>query len=596
MTENNRLSILKLIRTRLKSENLGGIIVPHGDEYQNEFVPAYNQRLRTITGFTGSAGFAVITHDKAVVMSDGRYSIQLKQEIDQTLFETNDSTKETISGWILKNCEPGTIIGYDPWLMNEQSIRLIETNLKDSTIKIRALENNLIDDIWTDRPPISWGDPHIFPLEYAGLSAADKISAIQNNLNEANIESTLITLPDSVSWCLNIRSNDVEFNPIFLGRLLVFKDKKPILFIDNNRKLSETITTYLENFVDIKPIRDLEICLSTQTGSISLDPQRSPHKIFKLAQNAHLKILEAKDHSIDAKAQKNQSEQNAMRNAHKRDAAAIIKFLAWLDEAKQKADLSELIIADRLENFRREAEGFKGNSFNTICGWNENGAIIHYRATPQKFAVIPQNANGVLLLDSGGQYKDGTTDITRTLAFGAVPVEIKKQNTAVLKGMIALSKTCFPLGITGAELDAIARKPLHAQGLDYAHGTGHGVGCYLSVHEEATGIHPRSKDKMLAGMIVSNEPGYYQENSHGIRIENLILCIYTKTTDESNQPILAFETLTLVPFDRDLIDVSLLDDDERKWINQYHARILSEISPMLPAETIKWLSNACKAL
>lgn len=285
-----------------------------------------------------------------------------------------------------------------------------------------------------------------------------------------------------------------------------------------------------------------------------------------------------------------------MRGAHKKDAAALISFLAWLDTAKEHEDLNELSITDKLETFRKNSPAYKGKSFDTICGWNANGAIIHYRATEKNFASIAKNENGILLLDSGGQYEDGTTDITRTLAFGAIPDTIKTENTLVLKGMIALSKAIFPYGTTGAELDVLARKPLQDHGLDYAHGTGHGVGCHLSVHEEATGISPRSHDKMEVGMIVSNEPGFYKENSHGIRIENLILCVDTNKKDDTGRPLLTFETLTLVPLDKTLIDQSLLNKDEIEWINHYHQRILNEISPYLNEPTIKWLSNACKAL
>lgn len=596
MNKNNHNSILNSVRDTLNENGLSAIIIPHGDEYQNEFVPVYNQRLRHVTGFTGSAGFAIITTTKAVVMSDGRYSIQLKQEIDQSLFEIGDSTKQTQADWLIKNCPPKSMIAYDPWLHTEQSIRGLAQSLSEHDLRLYPLSKNIIDEIWLDRPAKQWGDVEIFPIEYAGLPADEKIKHIQSILKTKNVDSTLISLPDSVSWCLNVRSNDVQFNPVLLARLLIHKEKKPVLFIDQNRCFDTSIMTYLNSIVDIDSIENLSVHLEKNTHSILLDPQRIPKAVFDYARMVSLSIEEGKDPSVDLKACKNEHEQNAMRSAHKKDAAALISFLTWLDNTKEHQDLNELSITDKLETFRRNNPAYKGKSFDTICGWNANGAIIHYRATEKNFASIAKNENGILLLDSGGQYEDGTTDITRTLSFGVIPDTIKRENTLVLKGMIGLSKTIFPYGTTGAELDVRARKPLQDHGLDYAHGTGHGVGCHLSVHEEATGISPRSHDKMEVGMIVSNEPGYYKENSHGIRIENLILCVDTFQKNEIGSPLLTFETLTLVPLDKTLIDQSLLDKDEIDWINHYHQRIFNEISPLLDDITIKWLSNACKAL
>ena len=588
----NRLNNL---RTLMKSHGLDGFIVPHGDEFQNEFVPESHQRLKYMTGFTGSAGFAVILHDKAVVMSDGRYTIQLKQQVDQKLFELNDSTKITASKWISTNASPRAVIGFDPMLHSKQFIDIALKDFEEKNIILKPITKNLIDDIWHDRPPVHWGEINQFPLQYAGINHYDKIKKIADIIRTQQCDAVLLSLPDSVSWCLNLRANDVPHNQILLARLVIFANGTATLLIEKERMTNDLID-YLGATISIQSPQNFDKILQQDMKRIWIDPLRSPIHFLQQAYDAGIEILEQKDPTIILKAQKNSQEQNAMKSAHVRDGVAIVKFLYWLEKHKGNSDLSELSIADKLEQFRKASSLYKDSSFDTICGWNANGAIIHYRATPESHAKIPANTNGLLLLDSGAQYEDGTTDITRTISFGAVDPSIRAHNTLVLKGMIAISKAKFPYGTTGAQIDVLARTALWDHGLDNAHGTGHGVGCYLSVHEEATSLSPRCHDKMEVGMIVSNEPGYYKEGSHGIRIENLILCIDTGDKDELGRAVLAFDTLTLAPIDQRLIDKNMLDDDEIEWLNHYHARILKEISPSLTNEEIMWLQGACKAL
>jgi Xaa-Pro aminopeptidase len=581
------------LRATFESHQIDGYLVPHGDEYQNEFVPEYSQRLKYLTGFTGSAGFSIVLNDKAVVMSDGRYSVQLKTEIDHSIFLIGDSTKLSVADWLKQNINEPVVIGYDPWLYSELFIISLQKSLANTNIRLKSIDKNLVDILWTNRPTPQWQSIEQFPIEYAGLSYNDKLNIIADIIQQHQQNSVLLTLPDSVSWCLNIRANDVPHNPIVLSRLLINANGTAILFLDDGRNAPE-LNSYFDDTVSVQPISKLKHYLE-QHKNIMIDPQRSASAFFSMMRENGCSITEAKDPTIALKAKKNDAEIESMRVAHRRDAAAIIKFLAWLDANKTKSH-TEITLDKQLEAFRRQSNEYRDSSFDTICGWNEHGAIIHYRAKPETAATIPQNANGILLLDSGGQYLDGTTDITRTLSFGSVDPEIRKQNTLVLKGMIAVSMAKFPYGTTGAQIDVLARKALWDHGLDYPHGTGHGVGCYLSVHEEATSLSPRSFDKLESGMIISNEPGYYKEGSHGIRIENLILCRDTSHKDELDRAIFEFETLTLVPFDRSLIDQSLLSPSEISWINKYHARILHEIGTSLNGDDLNWLKDACKAL
>lgn len=588
----NRLTAL---RDQLNQHGIQGFIIPHGDEFQNEFVPAPFERLKFLTGFTGSAGFAIVSPHKAVVMSDGRYTIQLKQQIDHSLFETDDSTKTTAAKWIIANFLNGDVVGFDPMLHSKQYVDMMMRELEPHGIKLKALSQNLMDNIWNDKPSLSNATIFPFPIDYAGLSHLEKIRIIADVISDKGCDAAFLSLPDSVSWTLNIRAHDVPHNPIVLSRLLIKKDATAILFIDESR-INSDLQHYLGKDVAISSFSSFVDHVSNGIRKIWLDPLRTPVQFFNIAQDLGISIHEQKDPVIDMRAQKNIHEQKAMRAAHVRDGAAIVKFLHWLDQHKSDQNLSELSLAEALENCRRSSNMYRESSFDTICGWNGNGAIIHYRATPDSHAKIPAHANGILLLDSGGQYEDGTTDITRTISFGNVDPVIRTHNTLVLKGMIAISKARFPYGTTGAQIDVLARQALWDHGLDYPHGTGHGVGCFLSVHEEATSLSPRSQDKMEVGMIVSNEPGYYKENAYGIRIENLILCVDTGEIDELGRPILAFDTLTLAPIDRHLIDKELLDTDEIQWLNNYHARVLRELRPLLSDHEITWLQDACKAL
>lgn len=595
MTETPFKNRLNSLRALMIQQELDGLIIPHGDEFQNEFVPESYQRLKYMTGFTGSAGLAIILKDKAVAMSDGRYTIQLKQQVDQTLYNLDDSTKISAAKWISANASAGEVIGFDPMLHSKQFIDTLFAELSGLNINLKPTPENLVDKIWNDQPTRVFGQISQFPLQYAGVPHHDKIKKISEIISAQNCDAVLLSLPDSVSWCLNLRADDVAHNPILLARMVIFANGAATLLIEPDR-INDDLIRYFGTNISVSAPHEFEQILQDNVKRIWLDPLRSPVHFFQIAYDCGIDIFEQKDPSILLKAQKNPQEQNAMRSAHTRDGIAVSKFLYWLENHKQDTDLSEISLAQKLEEFRRTSSLYKDSSFDTICGWNENGAIIHYRATEESHSKIPANANGILLLDSGAQYEDGTTDITRTISFGQVDPSIRIQNTLVLKGMISIAKAKFPHSTTGAQIDVLARKALWEHGLDYAHGTGHGVGCFLSVHEEATSLSPRGHERMEPGMIVSNEPGYYKEGSHGIRIENLILCIDTKDHDELGRPILAFETLTLVPIDQRLIDATLLDEEERDWLNNYHARVLKEIGPSLKGDEITWLQDACKAL
>lgn len=583
---------LSALRANLKNLEVEGFIVPRTDEYQNEFVPECFERLAWLTGFTGSAGFAVILPEIAGVLSDGRYTIQLKNQVDQTLYEVGDSIKVTLSDYLAHEAKSGQVIGYDAKLHSPKQIQMLEAKLKEKSITLKALEPNPIDEVWADRPPEPLAKVEIFPEKYAGRSSAEKRMAIAQFIKDQGAKACVITLPDSIAWLLNIRGSDVSHNPVALSYALLHDDGRAEWFIATE-KVSGDVLRHAGNTVEVFEPTKIEERLAMLAGDdrpVMIDPQRSSKYFFDVLKKNKIIIREEKDPCILPKAVKTTAEQEAMIAAHVRDGAAVTKFLYWLSNNVQGK--TEVEIADQLETFRKADPMHRDSSFDTICGWASNGAIVHYRAEDKSAATV--TGNGLLLIDSGAQYADGTTDITRTIAIGTPTDEMKDRYTRVLKGHIALASTRFPQGTTGAQLDSLARQALWQAGLDYAHGTGHGVGCYLSVHEEAAGISPRGTEAVLPGMIISNEPGYYKEGEYGIRIENLILCNKTGDKTEDGRDMLYFETLTLAPIDLSVVDLRLLTDSERWWINDYHFRVRDVLSPTLEPAEKSWLDQVTK--
>ena len=565
----------------MTQEEVQGFNVPRTDENQGEYVPACAERLKWLTGFTGSAGVAVVLEDKAVVMSDGRYTIQLAQQVDGDLYETENSQEVKLEDWLNINAKKGVTVAYDPRL---HSVAEIE-KLEEAKLSLKPVAPNLIDQVWTDKPsaPSSNVDP--FPVEIAGKSSIDKVNEVVEFLKEQEADAVILTLSDSIAWLLNIRGFDIPHIPVALSYAIVFADGSVQWFI-NEMRVSNAVRETLPPQTHILRPNQIDLVLQKFAGlKIMIDPKRSSVWFERVLRYAGAEVIHAKDPCVDIRACKTPSEQEAMKAAHVRDGVAMVKFLKWFSEEAPKETLSELSVEERLNEFRAQAPEFQDTSFDTIAGYGSNGAIVHYRASEESNKDV--KSGNLLLLDSGAQYSDGTTDITRTLAVGAPTAEMMERNTYVLKAHIALAMAVFKKDTSGKELDAICRAPMKKAGLDYLHGTGHGVGCYLSVHEEAAmGISPRAEEPLQAGMILSNEPGYYEEDAYGIRIENLIL------VKEGEGDQLSFETITLAPFDRTLIDVSLLNDEERHWVDQYHARVNETLSPLLDDEHQAWLKKA----
>ena len=582
MTHAQKLADLRAV---LESEQVDGFLIPRADEYQGEYVPDSADRLRWISGFTGSAGIAVVLKDKAAVMSDGRYTIQLKQQVDAALFETEDSTKILPSEWILQSVKEGAVIGYDPRLHTPREIKA----LKDKGLRVKALAANPLDAVWKDRPRAPSAKVELFPLSSAGIAAKDKLDQVANALKEKHLEAAIISLPDSIAWLLNIRSSDIPHIPVALSYAIVHENGTLDWFIDATR-VGEDVQKSFGNRVSIKPPAEIEDSIAALKGKkILVDERRTSVWFTGLLEEYGVEWVDQKDPSIILKARKNEAEKQAMRNAHIRDGVAVTKFLKWLSQ--NGVGKTEIEIEKKLEEFRKAAPEYRDSSFDTIAGFGSNGAIVHYRATRQTAKTLEKG--NLLLLDSGAQYSDGTTDITRTVAIGAPTQEMKERFTLVLKAHIAVATARFPVGTTGAQIDALARAPLWQHNLDYAHGTGHGVGCYLSVHEEAASLSPRGVDPVEEGMIISNEPGYYKEGEYGIRIENLVLAVEDGVCDATGKKMLAFETITFVPMDINLIEFSLLNTDEKKWLASYHEKVFSKLDKSLDRETKDWLQAHC---
>jgi Xaa-Pro aminopeptidase len=582
-------SPLSALRSELARQGLGGFIVPRADEHLGEYVPASAERLAWLTGFTGSAGLAVVLADKAAVFTDGRYVLQLAAQTDAALWERRHITEEPPPHWLRDNAPAGAVIGYDPLLISEEGL----ARYTEAGLTMRPVDRNPLDAVWADRPapPSAPARPH--GLEFAGRSADDKRADIAKALREAKQDAAVLTDPASVAWLLNIRGGDVPFTPFALGFALVHADGGTELFMDSAKLPPET-RTWLGNTVLVAGRDALAGALDRLSGkTVRVDTSGSPVWFAQRLRAAGATVAAGADPCSLPKACKNAVEQRGTRNAHARDAVAMCRFLHWLSLARNETEMSA---ADRLLGLRREVDGFRGESFPAISGAGEHGAIIHYRVTAD--SNRPIRPNEVYLIDSGAQYQDGTTDITRTVWTGpdAAPDEVRARVTRVMKGHIAIATSVFPQGVGGAHLDALARRALWQVGLDYDHGTGHGVGSYLSVHEGPVSISRLARPVPIGvGMILSNEPGHYLPDHYGIRLENLLL-VQPADLPGAIKPFLRFETITLAPFDTRLIDPALLDGWEREWLDAYHARVLAEIGPNLGSAERAWLAAACAPL
>ena len=584
-------SRLAALREALKKRNLDGFVVPLTDEHASEYVADYAQRLAWITGFTGSAGSAVVMADKAAIFVDGRYTIQVAQQVDPKLFEICGVPATSPAKWLEKQVTEGQVIGYDPFLHTIGWVDEIKTKLADRDARLVAVEGNPIDAVWDGQP----GEPntpvHPHDVKYAGLSHQEKRNQIAAAIREKGAEAAIVTQLDSIAWLFNIRSNDVLHTPVSLAYTVLDADGKATLYIDNVKVTAE-LKAHLGNEVGIAPKSDFLSGvekLGKAGKKVLADPATASSAIFDTLKKSGARIIKSADPCALPKARKNEVELNSTRATHIRDGAAVANFLHWISVEAPKGHLDEMIARDKLLAFRKVNGDLKDLSFDTISAFGPNGAICHYKLTGE--SNLPIKPGSLYLVDSGGQYFDGTTDITRTVPIGEVGDEEKDRFTRVLKGHIALATAKFPKGTTGPELDSFARRPLWEVGLDYDHGTGHGVGCFLAVHEGPGRIAKGQNTIQLEpGMIYSNEPGYYKAGEYGIRIENLVIVREEHMGGE--QEMLGFETITFCPIDKRLVKTEIMTEGEIDWLNAYHAKVWEKLNPLVAKDTRPWLRDA----
>jgi len=582
---------LTLLRAELAHRGLDGFIVPRSDEHQGEYVPKRAERLAWLTAFTGSAGAAVVLSDKAAIFVDGRYTLQVRQQTDTSLFEPRDLVEEGPGRW-LENVARGTI-GYDPWLHTASAVEALKASVAKAGASLVACTTNPIDAVWADQPEGPLARAIVQANNLTGEAAEAKRTRLAETAKAKGAEALVLTMPDSICWLLNIRGDDVPHTPFALSFAILNGDGSTDLFLDE-RKTTPELIQHLGNSVRLRPPSDFAPALDDLKGkAVAVDPGTAASAIFDRLAAAGASVVRLADPCQLAKATKNPIEIEGMRKAHIRDGIAMAKFLSWLSREAPKGGLTEISAAERLEAIRKESEYLTDLSFDSISATREHAAIPHYRVTHT--TNLPLTLNEIYLIDSGGQYPDGTTDITRTVIVGTPTAEMKDRFTRVLKGHIALATAKFPEGTTGHALDSLARRPLWEVGLDYDHGTGHGVGAYLSVHEGPQNISKRPIAQALkAGMIVSNEPGYYKAGEYGIRIENLI--VVRQAANQSERKMLEFETITLAPIDLELVEPMLLTDEETNWLNAYHERVRGTLERLVDDETRSWLDHATRLI
>ncbi len=588
---------LAALRVAMSGANVDAYIVPHADEHQGEYVAAYAARLEWLTGFSGSAGLAIITKDAATVFIDGRYTLQVRDQVDGRLYEYRHLIDEPPQMWLASQLKAGMRLGFDPRLHTPSGLTKIEDAAREAGAEPVPVSQNLIDTIWESQPSRPHGPVEIYPDKFAGRTAAQKQKLVVDWLKAERLDAFIFSALDSIAWLFNIRSDDVEFTPLALGYALLTDQGKGTLFVEAE-KITPSLQQHLGADILLAPYDSVNAALLGRDGelkTIGVDRDTGSRWLVDCIKNVGFEAKISADPVTAIKARKTSEELDGVRAAHLRDGAALTKFLAWLSRDAPKGHLTEIEVADKLASFRAEANLYRGPSFATIAGAGGNGAIVHYRASPDSNATIKPDM--LLLVDSGGQYLDGTTDVTRTVVIGTPTSEQKKRFTLVLKGHIALGSARFVKGTTGSQLDALARHALWQEGLDYDHGTGHGVGTFLGVHEGPQRISKVGNTVALEpGMVISNEPGYYKTGEYGIRIENLVAVRAAQGPASAEKIIYEFETLTMAPIDVSLVDTSILTPSETMWLNAYHARVREVLAPLLDAETQDWLKNATPTL
>ena len=590
---------LQALREQLKADRLDGFVVPLTDEHMSEYVGSYAQRLAWLTGFQGSAGSAVVLPQEAAIFTDGRYTLQVRSQVDGRHWSYESVPETSIADWLKAHAPDGGRIGYDPWLHTKDWVTKAREALAQKGAELVAVGRNPIDAVWADRPEPSRARLIVHPDHYAGQSSASKRQEMADCLKAEEADAAVLAALDSLAWTFNVRGQDVEHTPVALSFAVVHADGTADLFVASE-KIGDDVRQHLGNGVRIHERNAFEPKLAELAGrKVVVDPERSVAAIFEALEGASARILARRDPSILPKAIKNPVEIEGHRAAQARDGAALVRFLHWISVEAPKGGVDELKAAARLQQFRQESGDLRDLSFDTISGAGPNGAIVHYRVTEE--TNRPLERDSLYLVDSGGQYPDGTTDVTRTVAIGTPTAEMRDRFTRVLKGHIAIACAVFPEGTRGSQLDSFARQYLWAAGLDYAHGTGHGVGSFLAVHEGPQRISPAGSSQsggdepLKAGMFLSNEPGYYKTGEYGIRIENLVL-VERREIEGAEKKMLGFETLTFAPIERNLIDTGLLTSGEREWVDSYHVQVLEVVGPKLDGDALAWLREQCRPL
>ena len=582
---------VKKLRAALKREKLDGFLVPRADAHQNEYVAPGEERLAWLTGFTGSAGFAIVLRDKAALFVDGRYTVQAREQVDANIFERVGSGETPPSEWLAKQARKGARIGYDPWLHTPAQVERFKSAAEKAGAALVPAKENPIDSLWTDRPAPPQAPVTLHPRQYAGEAASKKLPKIAEALSA---DFLLVSDPHSLAWAFNLRGGDVAHTPIALGFALIPRKGKPELFLDP-AKLNVKVAKKLGALADLSAPAALParlVAAAAKKHSLAFDAATAPAALIQAFSEAGGAPKGGADPIGLLKARKNDVELAGARAAHLRDGVAMARFLCWFDRTAPKGKLTEIAAAQALETFRRDGGHLRDISFPTISAFGPHAALPHYRVTEASNARI---GKGVYLVDSGAQYFDGTTDITRTLVVGRADKAARRANTLVLKGHIAIARAVFPKGTSGAQLDSFARRPLWEAGLDFDHGVGHGVGSYLSVHEGPQRISKLGGVALEPGMILSNEPGYYREGAFGIRIENLV-AVETRKIAGAERDMLGFETLTVVPIDLRLIEPKLLTSEEKAWLNAYHADVRKALTPHLDGVERAWLRQATRPI
>jgi Xaa-Pro aminopeptidase len=580
------------LRAELRRRELDGLVVPHADRQMNEYLPACEERLAWLLGFTGSAGRAIVLADRVLLFVDGRYTLQAREQTDPALVEIVPLADQTPEAWIEAHLPAGAKLGYDPWLHTAADVEKLAAACAAAGATMLAADPNPLDAVWADRPAAPLGPVTLHDLRYAGEQADAKLARVRAEIAKARADALVVSNPTAVAWAFNIRGADVTHTPLALSFAIIPKESRPSLYVDG-RKLSNTVRDALERLADVHEMEALDEglrALGAQKRTVRLDQASAVEALGRIIREAGGKVTPGPDPIAQMKAVKNATEIAGAHAAQKRDGAAVVRFLEWFDHEAPRGALTEIDCVKALESFRRATGELKEVSFPTISGSGPNGAIVHYRVTEATNRRL--SPGELFLLDSGGQYLDGTTDITRTIAVGAPTPVMRDRFTRVLKGHIAIARAVFPDGVGGSQLDSFARQHLWTAGLDYDHGTGHGVGSYLSVHEGPASIAKANTTALKRGMILSNEPGYYKTGEFGIRIENLVLVVEAPAVEGADKPLNAFETITLAPIDRRLIDPRLLSPEEIAWLDAYHGRVRTELAALLDSRPLQWLIDA----